>query len=76
MSKEERKRKKSLLYRIYRFFIPKNFSMEMQRGRQIGAQPGQTIGNALFQLGKRTRKMIDPKHKMKVGGKSGKSGKS
>ena len=59
----------SFWYKLFRFFFPKNFRAELRKGMQIGQQPGQTIGNAMFQLGKGARKVIDPKHKMKVGKK-------
>lgn len=73
MTKQKRSKKQKIekksnwLVRIYRFFVPRNFGVELQKGRQLGAQPGQTIGNAMFQLGKKARKAVDPEHKIKIG---------
>ncbi len=60
---------KKFLSKVYRFFIPKDFKAELRKGMQIGQQPGQSVGNALFQLGKGARKKVDPEHKMKFGKK-------
>jgi hypothetical protein len=34
---------------------------------KLGQQPGQTIGSAMFSLGKGARKVVDPEHKLQFG---------
>lgn len=58
---------RSFWYKLFRFFFPKNFGAELRKGMQIGQQPGQTLGKAMFQVGKGARKVVDPEHKLKVG---------
>ena len=59
-------------YKLFRFFVPKNFRQEIERGKYIGMQiqsgnvPPEVFETVpTFWLGKLLRKIIDPKHKMK-----------
>jgi len=52
-----------IIKKIFKFFFPKNFMKEIHKGVEIGK--GKQIGGGLFNAGKLTRKIIDPKHKMK-----------
>jgi len=54
-----------IIKKIFKFFFPKNFMKEIHKGVEIGK--GKQIGGGLFNAGKLTRKIIDPKHKMKIG---------
>jgi len=73
--KKKQEKKKNVIIRIlikiYRFFIPKNFKEEMLKGRIIGEQIKQGAMSPkiipTWYIGKGLRKLIDPKHKMKVG---------
>ncbi len=57
-----------LLKKIFRFFFPKNFMQEIKRGIETGKnKPAEYAGGKLYDLGKKARKTIDPKHKMKIG---------
>jgi glucan phosphoethanolaminetransferase (alkaline phosphatase superfamily) len=60
-----------LLNKIYRFFVPKNFKDEMIKGQLIGEQMKQGLMTPkvvpTWYIGKGLRKLIDPKHKMKIG---------
>ena len=66
-------RKSSLLVKIYRFFVPKDFKAELTKGAIIGERlrQGKISPKAVptWWLGKGIRKLIDPKHKMEVGKK-------
>jgi hypothetical protein len=63
----------NFLTALYRFFVPKNFSEEMLKGKIIGDQLKQKLItpkiSPTWWLGKGLRKVIDPKHKMKIGNK-------
>jgi len=56
---------------IYRFFVPKDFKAELIKGQIRGEQirSGQLTPKMLptWWLGKGIRKLVDPKHKMKIG---------
>jgi hypothetical protein len=64
---------KKFVVGIYRFFVPKNFGEELLKGRIIGEQirQGKISPKVVptWWLGKAIRKLIDPKHKMKIGEK-------
>lgn len=59
------------LNKIFRFFFPKNFKEELQRGLFEGDKIRRgELAPKMFPtwwIGKVVRKIIDPKHKMKVG---------
>ena len=72
--KQKPEKKPSWLVRVFRFFIPKDFKQELERGKFIGMQvqsgyvpPEVFEAVPTFWLGKLLRKIIDPKHKMKFG---------
>lgn len=78
--KQKVEKKSNWLVRLFRFFVPKNFQAELYRGMQMGEDIKQGKLSAkvvpTWWLGKWTRKLIDPKHKMKIGkNKEGTSGK-
>ena len=58
-----------LLIKIFRFFFPKDWKAELQKGKEIGSSSGiaKAIGGGIFGLGKAARKKVDPEHKMKIG---------
>lgn len=55
--------------KLFRFFVPKNWKLEIQKGREIGSTHGiaKTIGKGMYGVGKLARKAVDPEHKMKIG---------
>ena len=59
----------NLLVKLFRFFFPKDFAGEFKRGMEISKASGlgKKLGGGLYDLGKATRKKVDPKHKMKIG---------
>ena len=67
------KKEHNIFYRIFRFFFPKDWRMQMYQGQLIGAQlrRGKITPRLLptYWLGKLARKIIDPRHKMKFGDK-------
>ena len=60
-----------LIKKIYRFFVPKDFKDQMLKGRMRGEQIRQGMLDPkilpTWWLGKGLRKLVDPKHKMKIG---------
>jgi hypothetical protein len=72
---KEKKSGKNFLTRIYRFFIPNNFKEEYQKGQILASQYKSDILTKIlnpryyptYWLGKGLRKLVDPKHKMKIG---------
>ncbi len=66
-------KKLNLLEKIFRFFFPKDWKGEMIKGRIIGEQirEGRLTPKMLptYWLGKGIRKVIDPKKKLKFGGR-------
>lgn len=66
-------KKVNIFVKIYRFFVPKNVIASLYEGMQRGAEirGGRHIEKAMptWWIGKGLRKLIDPKHKMKVGKK-------
>ena len=72
--KQMPEKKPNWIVRVFRFFVPKNFRQEIERGKYIGMQvQSGNIPPEVFEavptywLGKLLRKIIDPKHKMKFG---------
>ncbi len=74
--KQEKKQNKilSIINKVYRFFIPKNFKDELYKGQLMGEQMKRGLMTPkvipTWYLGKALRKLIDPKHKMKIGKKN------
>lgn len=66
-------KKPSFWNRLFRFFFPKDWKAEFQKGKEIGAasRVARKIGGGMYDLGKATRKTVDPKHKMKIGKQKG-----
>jgi len=77
---KEKKKKESnsiveTLVKVYRFFVPKNFKEEYEKGQILASQYKSDILTKIlnpklyptYWLGKGLRKLIDPKHKMKIG---------
>lgn len=62
------------IIRIFRFFIPKDFKDELIKGMYKGEElkRGKDIEKVVptWWIGKGLRKIVDPKHKMKVGNKN------
>ena len=76
MGKKNRPVKKNILVKIYRFFFPKDFYRELQKGMVAGQEiksGKRTLMNFIpsYWIGKGIRKAIDPKHKLHFGGKDG-----
>ncbi len=73
MKKKKKKliKKTNILIKVFRFFFPKDFHAELIKGMQAGEdiKRGKLSPKWLptWWLGKGVRKVIDPKHKMKVG---------
>ena len=70
MSEKKVQKKPNIWARIFSFFFPKDFGAELLKGRMIGDQikRGNISSKALptWWLGKGVRKLVDPKHKMKL----------
>ena len=68
--KQKKQKKETLLVRIYRFFVPKDFKAELQKGMLQGNEirEGRLTPKVIptFWLGKAIRKLVDPKHKRKI----------
>ena len=68
----------NIIKKIYRFFVPENWSDSMLQGKIAG----DNLRNKLLTpkisptwwLGKGLRKLIDPKHKMNIGKDNNKDG--
>ncbi len=76
--KEESKKQKTnslkkFITRIFRFFFPKDWIGEIIKGQIVGEQirEGRLTPKMMptWWIGKGLRKIIDPKHNMKFGGK-------
>jgi hypothetical protein len=69
--KKMKQKKSNIFVRIFRFFFPKNFRAEMYKGMQIGEdiKKGKISPKVVptYWVGKGIRKVVDPKHKMKIG---------
>ena len=67
------KKEHNIFYRIFRFFFPKDWREQMYQGQLAGAQlrQGKITPKILptYWLGRLARKIVDPKHKMKIGNK-------
>lgn len=65
-----------ILIAIYRFFIPKDFKAELAKGAMRGEEliRGKISPKVVptWWIGKLVRKLVDPKHEMKVGKKDDK----
>lgn len=66
----KKEKKSNWLVKIYRFFVPKDFKTEFQKGKEMGSTGlAKGLGGAMFDFGKAARKKVDPEHKMKIGKK-------
>lgn len=69
--KKRRQEQPSLFRRIYRFFVPKDWQADVYKGMVYGQQwrEGHLSPRVVptYWVGKLLRKIIDPKHKMKIG---------
>ena len=70
--KHKKKTKKpSWFARIYRFFVPQDFKTQLYQGMKAGEdiRRGKISPKIIptYWLGKGVRRMVDPKHKMRVG---------
>ena len=77
MKKQKEKKSQNPWVKLFRFFFPKDFKKEMARGMEMGKGSNVTkkLGEGLYGLGKATRKVVDPKHTMKIGDQKKKKGK-
>ncbi len=74
MTKKKKQAKKlSFWHKLFRFFFPKNWKAEFQRGKEMGSGSAiaKKIGGGMFEAGKAARKKVDPEHKMKIGNQKG-----